>query len=485
VGGDCCAADCRFERANSPCDDKDVGTCEDVCSGTGICSGIAQGPCVSGDGCCPTGCSASTDLECEQVNYGNKTMQKETNEGGPGGGGDMNKSNNNNTGEGGGAGGATTNAIDLVLGDGASEEVVVLEGDGQGNFTRAGSSNGAAAGSGGSVADLALADVNADGNLDVVTALSSGELSTLLGDGNLGIAQGPHSALVAAPLRVELTELNADARPDAVVATDAGAELLRNTGSGAFTRLTLLDTGSPVSDVAVARPAPRIVVALPESDQVKVYRQPGETAEMVETVEVEEPRAVAAADFTGDGVEDLAVASGQGFVAVFPGRAEGGFAAALKERVNGVTLRRLWRADLNGNGHADLVGLEQNEPALQLLLGRGDGTFELQAGPAGTQAAAGVVVADLNGDRLPDLVLSGEEITVGVAELAGPAIVAGDASGDGLLTPADVDQLISEIFDGDGDAALSCGAPPIMSFAGADANADGLIGAADLTSARP
>ena len=192
---------------------------------------------------------------------------------------------------------------------------------------------------------------------------------------------------------------------------------------------------------------------------------------------------MAAADFNGDGIEDLAVASGAGFLSVHPGLQEGGFAPALNDRVTGVMLHRLWRADLLGDGVADLVGLDETDPAVQLLYGRGDGTFELQSGPAGTEPAAGAVVADLNGDRLPDVVLSGEEIVIGIFETTGPPIIAGDASGDGQLTSQDVDQLVSEIFDGDGEEALSCAAPLIFSSAGADANADGVIGAADLTTA--
>jgi hypothetical protein len=384
----------------------------------------------------------------------------------------------------GGAGITASHAVDLVFGDGGSEEVAVLAGDGQGNFTVVGSSSSALGEGGGSsstgrVVDLTLADVNGDGNVDVVTALSSGELSTLLGDGALGLAAGPRGILAAVPLRLEIAELTADARPDAVVATESGLELLRNTGSGGFEHLGLVDAERLVSDVAIGRAG--IVAALPDADQVKVYRLAAETVEGVATIDVDDPLAVAAADFTGDGVEDVAVASGAGFVAVYPGRAEGGFAASVMPRVSGVMIGRLWRADLNGDGLADLIGLDRANPALPLLYGYGDGTFDLQAGPAGSQPAVGVAVADLNGDRFPDLVLSGEEITIGIAETGGPPIVPGDANGDGELTAADVDQLVSEIFDGDGEEALSCGAPPILSAAGADANGDGVIGAADLT----
>src|SRR6185503_6926404 len=129
----------------------------------------------------------------------------------------------------------------------------------------------------------------------------------------------------------------------------------------------------------------------------------------------------------GDGIEDLVVASGLGFVALHPGNAGGGFAAALPERVEGLGASEMTRADLDADSLADLVALERDTGALRLLFGRGDGTFDVVDGPAASGAAAGLVVADFNGDRIPDLIISGPEITVGIASVSTPPIVAGDA----------------------------------------------------------
>jgi hypothetical protein len=92
-------------------------------------------------------------------------------------------------------------------------------------------------------------------------------------------------------------------------------------------------------------------------------------------------------------------------------------------------------------------------------------------------------VVDLNNDRLPDFILSGAELVTGITHIPAPPIVAGDATGDGTFDQEDIDRLIAEIFDGDGNDAISCGNAPIGCAAGADANLDRRIDAADLVGA--
>ena len=66
-------------------------------------------------------------------------------------------------------------------------------------------------------------------------------------------------------------------------------------------------------------------------------------------------------------------------------------------------------ADFNGDGIPDLVTLN-NVPAgilqpgsLNVLLGNGDGTFTLKSSPTIDFDPFAVVVADFNGDGIPDL----------------------------------------------------------------------------------
>ena len=75
-------------------------------------------------------------------------------------------------------------------------------------------------------------------------------------------------------------------------------------------------------------------------------------------------------------------------------------------------------ADVNGDGHLDLVVAYWNEGSVGVLLGKGDGTFQpvVKYNSGGTGAPS-VAVADVNGDGKPDIVVLNawnQEGTVGV-----------------------------------------------------------------------
>lgn len=71
-------------------------------------------------------------------------------------------------------------------------------------------------------------------------------------------------------------------------------------------------------------------------------------------------------------------------------------------------------ADFDGDGHADLAYLDATTGgSLHILLGNGDGSFragQVIAMPSG--AGGQIDVADMNGDGVPDLLLSGAGVTV-------------------------------------------------------------------------
>ncbi len=114
--------------------------------------------------------------------------------------------------------------------------------------------------------------------------------------------------------------------------------------------------------------------------------------------------ALAVGDFNGDGLADLAVMRDDG-VAVLLGNGDGSFQAA---RTVTATVGSVLVADLTGDGIEDLVVTDLNYDTVSVLLGRGDGSFQ----PAHTIGAAlwyeSVVVGDFNGDGLPDLAGAGQ-----------------------------------------------------------------------------
>jgi hypothetical protein len=137
---------------------------------------------------------------------------------------------------------------------------------------------------------------------------------------------------------------------------------------------------------------------------------------------------VAVADLNGDGHPDLVVANCQtlfnqsicddsftsGSVSVLLGNGDGTFQAAVSYSLGGNGATSVAVADLNGDGHPDLVVATwcQNSPpncgngGVSVLLGNGDGTFQAPVSySSGALYATSVAIADVNGDGHPDVVV--------------------------------------------------------------------------------
>jgi len=124
------------------------------------------------------------------------------------------------------------------------------------------------------------------------------------------------------------------------------------------------------------------------------------------------PRAVVAADFNGDGKQDLAVvnagnagAGDDGSVSILLGNGDGTFQSAsnIPGGKNPVSIAV---GDFNGDGRPDLaVGDAGDGGSISILLGNGDGTFE-RAESVGLEGAAfSLAVGDFDGDLRTDLVV--------------------------------------------------------------------------------
>ena len=119
------------------------------------------------------------------------------------------------------------------------------------------------------------------------------------------------------------------------------------------------------------------------------------------------PVGIVAWDFNGDGILDLAVANSQG-VSILLGKGDGTF-----QPQNLITLgfgTSPWAmavADFNGDGKADLAVTDANNAVVRILLGNGDGTFNVEdmQTQVGTDPE-GVAVGDFNDDGIPDLAVT-------------------------------------------------------------------------------
>ncbi len=219
---------------------------------------------------------------------------------------------------------------DLVTANFNGQTLGVMLGNGAGGFT-AGSGNQTAIG--GVAGSIAIGDFNKDGKVDVaVTNYSLNKLSIFLGNGTGGftVSGSPYSTGLT-PSGLDIADFNGDGNLDVVTAnfSDTTLSLFLGNGTGGF-------TAAPSSPLTVGS-SPRAVVAFDYdgdgkmdlasanagSDSVSVLKGNGlggftsVTGSPFAVGSI--PMWITAADFTGDGRVDLAVANRFGGMQTVPG----------------------------------------------------------------------------------------------------------------------------------------------------------------------
>jgi hypothetical protein len=216
---------------------------------------------------------------------------------------------------------------------------------------------------------LVSADLDGDGNQDLVIA--GGHANTvelLLGDGSGSGLRRTLGARIA-PFNVTVADLNADGRLDIAVANESNLAVLREKGE------VSIFFGDGSRDFT---PGPTLRAGTHPAD-------------------------IEAAELNGDGHVDLAVVNwGSRDVVLYFGRGSGDFSAALSIPHGGVAAYSLDVADLDGDGDTDLVVGDAGGD-VRIFENDGGGTFEVGPVLAADRGLRSVVIADLNGDGLPDI----------------------------------------------------------------------------------
>jgi prepilin-type N-terminal cleavage/methylation domain-containing protein len=204
---------------------------------------------------------------------------------------------------------------------------------------------------------VATGDLNNDGNQDIVVTLVNGNIAIILGNGNGTFVAAATFASGVTPNYVSVSDINADGKQDLVLTSSGGLRSFLGNGDGTFA------AGVTQADTTVGK--------------------------------------VALGDFNGDGKID-AVTSGIPSMAFLAGNGDGTFGLPTYfSQGNDVKA-----ADLSGDGKLDLVIADAGANIISYMTGKGDGSFNAPTNVAVANAPNSVVLGDANKDGFLDVLVA-------------------------------------------------------------------------------
>jgi hypothetical protein len=263
---------------------------------------------------------------------------------------------------------------------------------------------------------LLLEDLNGDGRLDLV-GLSAPEraVSVSLGNGD-GSFQPPRHYSVTPSLAVTVVDMDGDGFLD-IVTSDVPSDyisVLPGNGDGTF-------RGAPMflTSTAAVRPGafsvaagdfngdavPDLAVGHGSTAATVLLLQPGGGASA--PLDLGARGAVITGELTGDDKVDVAIAGpggGGNVLTVRPGAGGGGFGAPIVTSLPAGDIVGFQAADLNGDTRLDAVVLYPEQ--LVVLMGNGNGTFQAPQATVGGPGFRSLALADFDGDGVLDVALA-------------------------------------------------------------------------------
>ena len=269
-------------------------------------------------------------------------------------------------------------------------------------------------------------DVNGDGKLDLVSAnyLPSGPctLTVITNNGSGGFGSNATLYVGSFPVSVIATDISGSGKVDLICASQSPSNntltVLTNDGRGGFgTNAMLTIGGGPRAVVAVdvnGDGKVDLICANPGSNTLSVLTNNGSGVfGSNATLNVGDgPISIVAADINGDGKLDLICANatglggpGPGTLTVFTNNGSGifGFSATLIVGSHPVSVVV---ADISGNGIPDLISANNRDNTLTVLTNNGSGVFGSNATLNVGKGPLSVVAADINGDGKLDLIFA-------------------------------------------------------------------------------
>ena len=285
-------------------------------------------------------------------------------------------------------------------------------------------------------ADLAIADVNQDGHMDLLAAnfgtagFDPGGITLLLGKGD-GTFQAPQNIPAGTnPLLIVVGDFNGDGKPDIVAAnrsfgvpnTVDSLNLYPGDGKGGFGAPSTIVTFPPFDgtivllagdfnhdgkqDIAYALNAARATFSVQFGNGDGTFQTAKVLTQLPPSVLI---FTASTGDFNNDGIPDFVVEE-TGVVEMLIADGHGGFVSKGRfpdGAISGFSfIPALVLADYDGDGLLDVAATDGFSDDVAILLGHGDGTLSAPVLLVDGGHTAAAVSADFNGDGRPDIALA-------------------------------------------------------------------------------
>jgi hypothetical protein len=261
---------------------------------------------------------------------------------------------------------------------------------------------------------IVIGDFNGDGKADIATVDPyQSEISILLGNGD-GTFQAHVEYLTGNhPVAIATADVNGDGKLDLVVVdlNDNKVAVLLGNGDGTFKAHVDYATGNGPSSVAIgdfnSDGKLDLAVANNTDNTVAILLGNGDGTFQgpIPFPTATLPNSVVTGDFNADGKLDLAVGTSNKAVSVLLGNGDGTF-QNHKEYTIGANAVVIATADISGDGKLDLVTANFNDNTVSTLLGNGDGTFKGQAVYPTSAGPSGLAIGDFNGNGKLDIAVA-------------------------------------------------------------------------------